>query len=71
MKLKYKVRDDGFSYDVYVEENNEKTKQEMNILTLDFNEILQPTSLIKILITYLLIFSITLKNAKTEISSLV
>jgi len=26
MKLKYKLNDDGFSYDVYVEENNEKTK---------------------------------------------
>ena len=26
MKLKYKERDDGFSYDVFVQEGNEKTK---------------------------------------------
>jgi len=32
MKLKYKERNDGFSYDVYVQEGNEKMKQELNIL---------------------------------------
>ena len=34
-------------------------KQEMNILQLDFNEIIQPTTLIKIIITYFLILAIT------------
>ena len=60
MKLKYKEKDDGYSYDVYVLEGDEKTKQEMNILQLDFNEIIQPTALIKIMATYFLIFSITI-----------
>jgi len=32
MKLKYKERNDGFSYDVYVQEGDEKMKQELNIL---------------------------------------
>ena len=40
MKLKYKQRDDGFSYDVYVQEGDEKTKKEMNILQVDFSEII-------------------------------
>jgi len=40
MKLKYKERDDGFSYDVYVQQGDEKMKKEMNILELDFNEII-------------------------------
>jgi len=40
MKLKYKERDDGYSYDVYILEGGEKTKQELNILTVDFNEII-------------------------------
>ena len=32
MKLKYKERDDGFSYDVYAQEGDEKVKKEMNVL---------------------------------------
>ena len=60
MKLKYKERDDGYSYDVYVQEGDEKTKQKLNILKIDFNEIIQPTALIKIMVTYSLILSITL-----------
>jgi len=40
MKLKYKERDDGYSYDVYVQEGDEKTKQKLNILKIDFNEII-------------------------------
>ena len=40
MKLKYKERDDGFSYDVYVQEGNEKVKKETDILKIHFNEIL-------------------------------
>jgi len=32
MKLKYKERNDGYSYDVYILEGDEKTKQEINIL---------------------------------------
>ena len=60
MKLKYKEKDDGYSYDVYVLEGNEKTKQEINMLYLDFKEIIQPTAIIKIIVTYFLIFSITI-----------
>ena len=32
MKLKYKERNDGFSYDTYVEEGNTTTKKELNVL---------------------------------------
>jgi len=32
MRLKYKVRNDGFSYDTYVEEGDKTIKKELNIL---------------------------------------
>jgi len=32
MKLKYKEKNDGFSYDIYIQEGDEKIKKEMNIL---------------------------------------
>ena len=32
MRLKYKVRDDGYSYETYAQEGDEKTKQELHIL---------------------------------------
>jgi len=38
----------------------------MNILQVDFNEIIQPTALIKILVTYLMILSIAFQSTKKE-----
>ena len=32
MRLKYKERSDGFSYDVYVEDGDKAIKKELNIL---------------------------------------
>ena len=40
MKLKYEQRNDGFSYNVYVQKGNKKTKKQLNILRLNFNEII-------------------------------
>ena len=42
----------------------------MNILTVDYNEILQPATLMKILITYMMILSITLDHIKASRISL-
>ena len=70
MKLQYKERDDGYSYEVYIQEGNEKTKQQLNMLKLDFTQIIQPTALIKIMVTYFLIFSITLESTKDHFKNM-
>ena len=58
MKLKYKERDDGLSYDVYVDETDNNLNQQTSILKPDLNESIEKYTLIKILITYVLVLSV-------------
>ena len=64
MKLEYKQRDDGFSYEVFAKEGDEKIKQNPSIFSYDTNQIIQPTTLIKILVTYMLFLSIAFSTIK-------
>jgi len=53
MKLKYSLRTDGESYNVYVDQEDNTVQKDKGILHIDYNEIIQISTLVKIMITYI------------------